>query len=132
MKVKGTITISRVQSSHEDDYIEVRLIDEDAAIAFAETKIGMKEWGDAVSGRGYVPVEIEIRGLDKIGTHYESKTEIVPYTKLAFSNAEKLAAIRAMKKFEVEGWRGDESDLFNHHRLRDQGIAVTFRRNVSK
>ncbi len=42
----------------------------------------------------------------------------------------KKVAAKALKPFETEGWKGDESDLFNGHRRAIGGQTVTFRRHV--
>jgi|SRR5579864_2208965 len=55
MKLKGSITVSRASSSREPDFINIRVVDEVAACSFLEVKLGITEFGDLLSGRGFVP-----------------------------------------------------------------------------
>jgi hypothetical protein len=132
MKLKGSITISRCSNSHGPDTVRVRLVDEIARIAFAEAEVSLENWGLAVTGRGYVDCLIEVKGIENIGTVSEHKIVLVPYKGSTWTEAGKAAARRALAKFEIDGWKGREDDLYNHHHHSSEGIHVNMFRHVPK
>ena len=73
---------------------------------------------------------MELRGLEHLGFRREHKREVVPY-KAVYGEYEKPAKAKALAPFEVDGWKGNASDLGNHHRGNDtDGYSVLFARFV--
>jgi len=124
---KGTITISRPQCSDGSKHIEIRLRDDESRIQFATVKVELADFSEAVTGLGYVPVEIEFCGLGLIGKTAENKTELVccdPW------NAQERR--KALKAYEVDGWHARTGDIDNPHRFGKDGVGVVFFRHTGK
>lgn len=104
--IPGKLTISRVHSNREPDYIEVRLCDDDAAIEVATAKLSLAHFAAAVTGLGHVDCEIETRGMEHVGKKLETDTLELPM--LPDSNrGDKEAAIAAAKRWCPQGWTPD-------------------------
>jgi len=72
--IRGQLTISRIHSNTEPDYIEIRFCDDDAAIEFATAKLSLADFAAAVTGLARVDCEIETRGLEHVGKKMETDT----------------------------------------------------------
>ena len=70
----------------------------------------------ALFGLGHVPVEFELRGLDKVGKKYEYTTEqvYVPYDHEG--NISDDLIDKAVSGWEHNGWAGSRRDCKNHHK----------------
>jgi hypothetical protein len=94
--------------------------------------MSLEEYAKATTasfGRG----EMDYYADCPVGKVCETKTEVIPFRGSAYNAKQKAKAIALMSKFETDGWRGDQSDLFNHHRwTRDGGVSVGFTRFVKK
>ena len=103
MTIKGKITISRVTSNTEGSYVEVRFQDDGASIEFAIAKLTMEQFAQAITGRGYVDCEIEVRGLDLVGKKMEHATIEFPIPKADYKHR-KESATKAAAAYIPEGW----------------------------
>ncbi len=114
MNLKGSVTITRVRSNQEDDFIEVRLEDKRSGITFATAKMTLADFALAVTSLGFVKCDLEVYGLDRVGMVRENKTEqvFVPQT----YHRDRELAQKAISKFEVDGWSGRVEDAMNTHR----------------
>jgi len=110
LKLKGQITISKVSSNKEDDYIRIAVVDEDAGIEFCTIKMSLKDFADTITGRGHAKCDLGVRGLDKVGMKAENKVENV---KRMHSQSEK----DAVAPYEVDGWFSRKGDAENHHNV---------------
>jgi hypothetical protein len=111
----GTVSISRPSCSSGEEYISLEFIDELSRTRFLDVRMSLDAFSRAITGQGYAPCYFVSRPA-KIGMRSEHKTERVPYISGAWTNEGKEAMIANMAKFECDGWKGSESDLFNHHR----------------
>lgn len=126
MKLKGHIEISRYMQS---ETISIQITDESSRIRFLEMTLTCADLGKILTGLG-CSGDIELNGLDRLGWKHEGKTEIVVCDR-PYGDKKKLAlAIKAMQKFEVDGWVGRKSDLENGHCYGPTGITVVFHRFV--
>lgn len=128
----GTLTISRLHDSHGDDMMQISLVDRTSQTQCVEIRTTMQALMEALTSEAERPCTFEWRP-EHVGKRAEHKIETVPFAgKYArgsmMSQTEK---IRALAPFEINGWRGEKSDLGNMHRggTRD-GYRVRFTRYV--
>lgn len=120
MNLQGTFTISRTTHSHEDDSIRIELRDETSGIRFMVGKIKLANFAVGLTGLAARPIEMELRGLENVGMVAERRTEVVEFNDPGFSSPREeahAAAAIALHPFEIDGWTGCRSDLFNHRNL---------------
>lgn len=110
-KLPCTVRISRVTSSREEDFMAIQIDDQASGVRIADVKLSFEQFGVAISGMMAIG-EIDV-GIDlPLGMTREIKT-----MKIDIPNGADADAVRkAVAKFEVEGWKGDDRDAFNHHR----------------
>lgn len=123
----GQMTISRPQGSTGGEYINLAFVDGLSRVQFLEVRVPLASFAEALTGLAYVPVDLEVRGLDRIGMTREHKTERVPF--LGRGRADE-----AIAPFEIDGWTGSRRDYENHHKSirTDEGEfqAISFERHV--
>lgn len=128
MKIKGQLCISRPTSNSGEEWINIEFTDVDASIRFACFKVDLAGFTKALTGLGYVPGEIELRGLERVGTKAENKVEFIkcnPYE-------DKSMLPLLVRKLEVDGWAARAGDWENSHNFTKNGVRVVFFRNVPK
>lgn len=124
----GQITISRPSSYGDEEYVEISVVDESSRVEFVEIRVKLADFARCVTGMGHTAMTFGVRGLHLVGTRIETKTEVVPRPSFG-ANAAEIAF--ALVPFEVDGWKGDVSDLTNGHRSNGMGgQSVGFRRHV--
>jgi len=130
-KLKGGLTISRPSGNLDFAYIEIRVNDELSGSQFVSVRVPLAEFAEALTGLAHVDCEFDLRP-DLVGMRRENKEEFVPggipYT--AREAQQKIIAAELLAPFEIDGWKGREADLFNHHRRNSCGARVTFVRYV--
>lgn len=130
MKTKfapATIQIGRHFGSDEKRCVTIEVTDKISGAQFVEVKLSLAEFADAVFGRGYVPCEFNLRGVDKVGMKAENKEEFVPISR---EDDRKENYSKALKPFEVDGWHARSGDMGNGHRREGDGYRVVFFRHV--
>lgn len=119
--MKGKISIGKVTccGRPEEDYISITVEDELSSINFLEVKMDLESFAKALMGLGNVPVEFELRGLDRVGKRYEYKTEqvYVPNDHTGFTSDDLID--KAVSKKETDGWIGSRRDCKNQHNMVD-------------
>lgn len=65
------ITISKRESNKGGKYINIAIKDDVSGICFAEVKISLEDFAEALTGLGYVECKTEVRGLHNIGKEKE-------------------------------------------------------------
>jgi hypothetical protein len=133
MKFSGKVTISRVMCNQGPDYVSLQIEDTKSGTRVLEAAFDLETWGSLVAGMSYRSVEGIELWPENVGKTREIKHEVVAVdTVYPRTLAErKAAAARALKPYEVDGWRGYEGDLFNSHRSAGNGsYTVTFTRFV--
>jgi hypothetical protein len=78
MNIKGQLTISRWKGNDDTEGINIELIDADSHVRFVVVNISLEDFAKAITGLGYVPVDLDVRGLDKVGKIAEFKSTTVP------------------------------------------------------
>ena len=116
--MKGKISIGKVTccGSPEGDYISIEVEDELSSINFLKVKMDLESFAKALMGLGNVPVEFELRGLDRVGKKHEYTTEqvYIPYAPSGVGFSDDLID-KAVSKWETDGWVGSRRDCKNHH-----------------
>jgi len=110
MKHEASLSISRVHNSGCEDYIALRIEDDDAHIQFVELEIPFKAFSEALTGLSSRPCLMVVRGLDKVGKKQEM---IHPFNFELPEDAEyrdKESARTALSSACPKGWTG--SDYF--------------------
>ena len=125
--MNGKITVSRVTSNQEDDYISIRFEDKLSGSTFLQAKMTLEDFAKAVTGHGYMDCTFDLTA-DVVGKLRENKTEIVPLENPYRATKEEKQA--ALKPFEVDGWTGYLDDLDNGHRYTQSGVSVHFTRFI--
>lgn len=64
------LTISK-RESNDEKYINVNLRDATSGINFAEVKVSLEDFMEALTGLGYVHCKAEVRGLEHLGKKKE-------------------------------------------------------------
>lgn len=133
MKVlDGKLTISRTQSNQDNPRpIRIELTDNESRCRVVEILLSLCDFSEAITGRGYVDCKFEYNDSGKIGMVREIKTVAVPYVEHEYIKREEAAA-KAIKPFEVDGWKGSTYDYLNHHNRKDKTVTVGFQRWVEK
>jgi len=140
--MKGQITISRpMYSDDHPEVIAIRLHDGSSGCEFIEIEVPIAEFAKALTGLGHQDCEFELRA-ENVGKIHEHKEEIIPTggeSYVPYGKREQ-ATMKLLKPFEVDGWKGEANDLFNHHRsvwtiggdgAQQRAQRVTFHRYVN-
>jgi hypothetical protein len=115
VKGSGRITIGKVTSSTEEDYISISLDDAMNHAPLVEIRMTPDAFGRALTGSGWMECDFEFNTDAPLGKRHEHKTEeiSVPY---GLEGKELADAIRkAVAEFEVDGWEGRDEDARNFH-----------------
>ncbi len=124
--MSGKITISHYHGYREG--ITITIHDEKSGVAFLEIDLTAEALGNSLTGSSRQPCTFELRAAN-VGKVREHKTETIAFTGTDHKNRE--AEARAiLAPYEVEGWKGDWSDLCNHHRGPAEARKVSFTRFV--
>ena len=132
-KLPGQLSITRTMDRRDERPITIRIADTSSGVHVLECRLSLADLALALTGLSNVDCEVEHYDNARfIGARHETKRIQVPGEVSWDATDEALAAI--LRPYETEGWRGDPSDLKNHHRLsKSGGVAaheVTFWRFV--
>ncbi len=120
----GVANIHRIQTSRGGMFVQVELEDEISGTRFLEVTFSLTAFASAMMGQSSQGCEFVLAGMDRLGMKRENKTELVPFDRSKVSGGDKegspgwFAAQAALAPFEVDGWGGNMSDMFNWHRNR--------------
>lgn len=126
--LKAQLHLSRLSGGDETTPFRLTVTDDNARVQFLEVWLTIEQFADFLTNRttegGFI-----LTRPDLVGTTGQNKTENVPFARVYDRDESK--AKKALKPFEVDGWRGDVSDMFNGHRSNKDGTqSVIFRRHV--
>lgn len=125
----GLISIMRVQSSRDDDYISIEVEDDSSGVRFLEIKLSMHGFAKIITGLSSQNCEITTMRLNLLGSIAENKTEIIP--RLKGDARDDKAVAKHLKIYEINGWTARRSDVSNPHRwVGKDEVTVVFFRNV--
>ena len=101
--LKAKVTISRVSSNHGEDYVSIRVEDEDAGIEFLDLSLSIESFGAALLGMAYQKGTMEVRSLEHVGKVIERDVLSFPLPiEAAFRDKE--AARKTAKEVCPDGW----------------------------
>ncbi len=104
--------------------------DEISGVRFFDCHMSADQFADFMSNRE-AQVEGEVSALHVVGMKAENKTEIVPFDWSGKGANQSPKIRKALKPFEVDGWKARVSDLTNHHcRVSAGKQRVVFFRHV--
>jgi len=129
--LKARLSISRTMghSKYGDNWVTLSVEDKSSLTMALEIQMSAETFGMLVMGLSFLEVEADWH-VDNLGLCHEHKEEIV-------SIGREQSRSDALKSFEVDGWKGQESDLKNTHRAVNFGkdtndYKVRFFRFVEK
>ena len=131
--MKGKISIHLVHDSINGDFIEILIEDRKSGTQFTEIEMSLEAFTLAITGMTGQPCTFELRGIEHIGKSRQWKKCLVPYipTHDGASLSGRMEKRRILAPYEVEGWRGNDSDLGNYHKRNSENeYTVTFQRFV--
>lgn len=128
---QGSVTISRVSSTHGSPYIQISVRDEASRHQFIELTLSMEAFAMAVTGMGAQPLTFDLRGVDYVGKRREVKEELVPRPPSIENAYRNEVAATTLAPFEVDGWVGRVDDLWDHHKAVGNKQRVVFTRYIS-
>lgn len=118
MNIKASISISRITNYGEPKPIVIYVEDETSGCQFLELRLSLADYGLLVSGLSGVECDGRVWLDAPIGKQRQVKEELVGWSNCYFSTTEKREEVAraALAPYEIDGWEGRMSDLFNHHR----------------
>lgn len=128
---KGKITISKVDSNLEDDYISITISDRLSGKQVVKGRMTLEDFAKSITGQGSIDIGLEVfNNYDTLGKKVEVKSVPIPY-KLVFEEGYDFQEDmkEKAKEFEVDGWVF-EPERYNHHRANGVMYQCSFRRFV--
>ena len=117
MILDASITISR-PSGDSCNYISITVVDKKCSCEFIELQIPYSEFAQALTGLSRIDCVANFRENAPIGKKREHKFVIVKcpdYANIEDREKREKAARKVFAEFEVDGWKGNVDDAFNHH-----------------
>jgi hypothetical protein len=131
VKTKGRITISSVNSSLSDDYINISVTDKVSGTEVVHVKLSHEDFARALTGQGYIPAELQVFKSDNFGKKLEVRTINVPVKLSAYGGNDISLLQEAAKPFEKNGWKLQDSEINSRRYDREGGMySSTFYRHV--
>lgn len=116
MNIHASISISRIHSNHEPDCIHIRVEDETSGCMILDLEMSLAAFAQALTGLSGMKCEGVLYKDAPVGKQRQVKEELVSRPKKVTLENQEAVAAKAFAPFEVDGWQGRVSDLFNHHR----------------
>jgi hypothetical protein len=123
------LSISRSHGGDEKTPMSVYVEDDTSGTRIFEAYFTLADFMSALTG------SYGVRGKAKlfhgpVGFKQETKTEVVPRPKGYKTDPKEIEVL--FTPFEIDGWRGDVSDAYNHHHwVGENKVSVGFRRYVN-
>lgn len=99
--------------------VEIEIFEKISCLYAFTATVDSEKFLAAIARGGNVPIQFWMNETGKVGATRETKTESVPfdYTKHKHPPDEYRTseAVAALAPFEVDGWIGEERDLWNGH-----------------
>jgi hypothetical protein len=134
LKLAGKLSISRVTSNKEPNFVEITVVDAEASVEAISVKVSIETFANALFGSGYQDCEFEFNDSGRVGTIHEHKEELVPIPD--YGNRPEGWQKKALAPFEVDGWSARSGDITNGHlHVTQKGQnhqRVAFFRNMPK
>lgn len=108
---KGRLSIGRINSNMEDDYISIDVEDTNSRTHFLTMKLSLEDMMLALTGCSGIAVEMEFRGLNRLGKVRETKTEFIQGAIGYKPDAYVIESL--LMSYEVDGWEARRSDFEN-------------------
>lgn len=129
--MKGKISIHRYQSNVPPyGGVHIEVSDRSSGMEFLKVDMTFEEFGNVMSGLGYVDCEFELRNTNLVGCKRESKEEKIQLRDKEFIIRDESRQNELLAPYEVDGWVARRSDLENHHKIKNNIVTVVFTRFV--
>ena len=128
MEYKGNISISRFSGTGDlKRGILIQLSDATSSNPVVQITLTPEDFGNVISGLGYIDCTFELYNLKNIGKTLEVRTEKIVTAKYEHSDDE----IKSLcKPYEKDGWHAHYGDFKNHHKKGNGFVTVGFSRYV--
>lgn len=97
----------RITILFDHDGMSIELHDYDASLTFAAIRLTPEQTVKAFSRLGYTECDIEVKGLDKIGSKMENKHFEFEIPDVGWGSKRTDTAIRIVQEVCPEGWEPD-------------------------
>ena len=107
MKLKGAVTISKVQSNQTPEpWIVIQVADKSSRTTFCEVVMSLKDFAEAITGLGHLDCDVEVCGLDKLGLVREHQTVAAEgaYRESPYEESARKAYWQAWVEEHYPGW----------------------------
>jgi hypothetical protein len=116
--LKGNLIMSTVRASHEEDFVEIKLTDNNSSVRVVTIKMTHAEWAKSLQS-SFGECSFEATTKD-VGLHKETKHVFVPHGDAKYHRGDleitkKVRFEEQVEPFEVDGWVGQISSFYNHH-----------------
>lgn len=117
MNIHASISISRVHPHKEPDFVRILIEDETSGCVILDLKLSLPDFARAITGLSAIKCQGVLYEDAPVGKQYQAKEELVSRPDGHFAAKDEAAvAAEVLAPYEVDGWQGRVSDLFNHHR----------------
>ncbi len=119
--LKGKITISKVTSNIEPDFISITIVEAKSRCKAIEAKLSFENFTKALTGQGHIDCDLVFNDSGVIGKTREIKHEIIPrpesYKDLVDDNINKgnYQCVLALQALQIDGWEVRRSDIDNFY-----------------
>jgi len=122
MKIKTRLGLSRVGMG-KDTVMRFEIEDSTSGTRIADISIDMEQFAFLVSGLHGIEADCELYSLENVGKVYEHKVvNIDAPTDMPRKVDDDVESIEdLLSPYEVDGWKANVSDLFNHHKRDARG-----------
>lgn len=140
-KLKCRLHVGRLSGGGTPDEMRIEVSDELSNVHFLEIRLPPGDLMCAITARSVV-CEMTVRALHLVGTKSEVKEEEVKFDPWSVRSGKErkgmedsdpsASTVEALSPYEVDGWRGRVSDLFNGHRRSERKgfVKVSFHRFI--
>lgn len=127
--LKGSLHFAKMQANWPNkDWVRMEVRDESSGLMFLTVDLTLEEATQAILFSGFVDVDLELNGLDKIGMKREHKNIVLELPDNLWEYRYQIAAAE-----ELDGWKASEYDLKkrnHHHVVAGGGYSVGYTRWV--
>ena len=113
-KLKGKISIGKVNCSNQDDYMHIQITDASSSITFIDAEMSLLDFALAITGQGYVDIEYQHSKSDNLGKNLEVKHEAVTFDGNLLTLTDEIIR-QELIKWETDGWMAYDKDAKNYH-----------------
>ncbi len=110
------LSISRPQGGDcNGEFIDIQVNDEAAGVRAVTVRVSLADFAKALTGQGHIPATLEFNDSGLVGMVREYRKKAVPSLEHLYGDDRASRVRAALVPYEVDGWRGSDSDMSNSH-----------------